>query len=164
MFEVRLHGSLWKTASPRRAEEWHRALDELNAHNGIAFADGAPCDDAAIEVVCPPDGSYLIRTWSDGIRPGATITLAAAQLAEHFDDYGTTIRQMVHVDREAPVRGFEALDYAKRVVHDEAAAFISESLAPLVMMDLADARRLFTLVFLVGTDIPEELVRYHRMH
>ena len=102
MFEVRLHGSLWKTASPRRAEEWRRALDELNGHNGIAFADGAPCDDAAIEVVCPPDGSYLIRTWSDGIRPGATITLASAQLAEHFDDYGTTIRQMVHVDREAP--------------------------------------------------------------
>lgn len=164
MFEVRLHGALWKQVSPRRADEWRRALDELNSHNGIAFADGSPCEDAAVELVCPPDGSYIVRTWTDGIRPGASVTLDARPLAEHFDEYGTTIRQMVHVDREAPVRGFEALDYAKRVVHDEAAAFISESLASLLTMDLADARRLFTLVFLVGTDIPEELVRYHRMH
>ena len=56
------------------------------------------------------------------------------------------------------------IDYAKRIVHDDAAAFLRESLADVVQMDLSDARRLFTLIFLVGTDLPETLVRYHRRH
>jgi uncharacterized protein (UPF0262 family) len=85
-------------------------------------------------------------------------------VAEHVAEYTATISQLAHVDREAPVRGFEALDYAKRVVHDDAAAALKDALASVVRMDLADARRIFTLFFLLATDLPEELVRYHRFH
>ncbi len=163
MFEVRLHGAVWKRASPRRSEEWRRSLSELNKANHIRGAID-PSDDPALEVVRPPDGGLKIRVYRRGFDLERTFELAPDRVEELFGDYGATILQMVHIDREAPVRGFEALDYAKRVIHDEAAGYLMELLAPTVEMDLDDARRLFTLVFLVGTDLPEEFVRYHRLH
>lgn len=163
MFEVRLHGALWKRVGEHRAAEWRRALDELNLANEIALV-GEAVEEPALELVRPPDGSYHVRVYRDGFELLADIALDPASVADFFDEYGATITQMVHVDREAPVRGFEAIDYAKRVVHDEAAGFLRETLEQTVTMPLSDARRLFTLIFLVGTDLPEAMVRYHRRH
>lgn len=163
MFEVRLHGALWKRVTSTRAEEWRRALDELNQDNSITPV-GDAIEEPAIELVRPPDGSYHIRIYQEGFDRVGSVELDRTSMESYFSDYSATISQMVHVDREAPVRGFEAIDYAKRVVHDEAAGFLRESLEGLVDIDLADARRFFTLVFLVGTDLPEALVRYHRRH
>jgi hypothetical protein len=162
VIEVRLHGALWKRAAEKRADEWRRALAEINATNAARLV--APVEDPSLEFVRPPDGSFRVRVYASGYELVEEHVLDPARVQELFDDYGATIRQLVHVDREAPVRGFEAIDYAKRVIHDEAAAFLRESLQSVVLLDLADARRLFTLVFLIGTDLPEELVRYHRRH
>ena len=164
MFEIRLHGALWKTVPSTRADEWRRALDELNHSNTIEAESIDAGDEPALEIVRPPDGSYQLRVYRDGFDLIERITLDPERLGYLFDEYGATIRQMVHVDREAPVRGFEALDYAKRVVHDEAADFLMDTVAQKLSVELRDARRLFTLIFLVGTDLPEKLVRYHRMH
>ncbi|MCA9299100.1 MAG: UPF0262 family protein [Phycisphaerales bacterium] len=164
MFEVRLHGALWKSTTPARADEWRRALEEINASNSIEASGFEVGDEPAIEVVRPPTGEYLLRLYRDGFDQAAQIQLEPERMTYLFDEYGATIRQMVHVDREAPIRGFEALDYAKRVVHDEAGEYLMDVLADHVLLDLVDARRLFTLIFLVGTDIPEELVKYHRIH
>ncbi len=163
MFEVRLHGALWKRVPEPRAAEWRRALDELNIANDIEMV-GDPVSEPALELVRPPDDSFHVRVYRDGFELVSSVELDVAAVEGFFEEYSATIRQMVHVDREAPVRGFEAIDYAKRVVHDEAASFLRESLEQTVQMDLPDARRLFTLIFLVGTDLPEALVRYHRRH
>lgn len=166
MIEVRLHGAFWKSATASRAEEWRRSLTELNTLNGIAVRDAswAGAEDVALELVRPPDGTFEFRLYLDGWTCVATMPLPPDAIGHAFTEYDTTIRQMVHVDKEAPVRGFEALDYAKRVVHDEAATVILGALEEVLAVDLEDARRLFTLVFLVGTDLPESLVRYHRRH
>lgn len=164
MFEIRIHGALWKRAGAKRAEEWRRSLDELNADNGIRSQLDDPLEEPALELVRPPDGAFRFRVYQDGFELVADIELDRAGVEDLFGEYEATIRQLVHVDREAPARGFEAIDYAKRIVHDDAAAFLRESLANVVQMDLSDARRLFTLIFLVGTDLPETLVRYHRRH
>ena len=164
MIELRLHGSLWKTVSTTRAEEWRRALDEINADNDVHCSAVEDDDEPALELVRPPDETYHFRVYRNGFDLVTSTQLDGGELSRFFDEYGATIRQMALVDRDAPVRGFEALDYAKRVVHDEAAQFIIDSLRESLKLELADARRLFTLVFLVGTDIPEELVKYHRFH
>lgn len=161
MIELRLHGALWRTVGAERSREWTRALDEFNATNG---ATTTLADRAWLELVEPPDGPVQVRLHDEDHVEVGRVQLARDVLAEHLDEYGAVIRQMVHVDREAPVRGFEALDYAKRIVHDEAGAWLVEALEPLARLDLADARRLFTVLFLVETDLPEHLVRYHRMH
>lgn len=163
MLEVRIHGALWKRATTRRAGEWRHSLEELNASNAIEPVDGT-IEDAALELVRPPDDGYRIRLYRDGFDLVEDIELDRGMVQGFFDEYAATIRQLVHVDREAPVRGFEAIDYAKRVIHDEAASFLRETLDGVVRLELSDARRLFTLIFLVGTDLPEALVRYHRRH
>lgn len=164
VFEIRIHGALWKRVGAHRAGEWRHSLDELNQDNGIESALDEPLDEPALELVQPPDGSYRFRVYRDGFDLVADVALDRASVQSLFDEYEATIRQLVHVDREAPVRGFEAIDYAKRIVHDDAAAFLRDALSEVVRMDLADARRLFTVIFLVGTDLPEALVRYHRRH
>ena len=163
MLEVRLHGALWKQATTSRAEEWRRSLDELNASNALATV-GGPLEEPAIELVRTPDEGYELRLYREGFDCVARVTLDRSAVEGFLAEYSATISQLVHVDRDAPVRGFEAIDYAKRVVHDEAAGFLREAVEDVVAMDLADARRVFTLLFLIGTDLPEALVRYHRMH
>lgn len=164
MFEIRLHGALWKSVPEARAAEWRRTLADLNQQNGIAAGTIPVDEEPALELVRRPDGRFLFRLYADGWTCAGEYELEPDAVEGFFDEYDATIRQMVHVDRQAPVRGFEALDYAKRVVHDEAGAYLLERLRPDVALELDDARRLFTLVFLVGTDLPEELVRYHRRH
>jgi uncharacterized protein (UPF0262 family) len=62
------------------------------------------------------------------------------------------------------MRDWEALDMAKKGVHDEAGMRIRKALRPHLEVDLKLARRIFTLVFLVVSDIPAELVKRHRRH
>jgi uncharacterized protein (UPF0262 family) len=163
--EIRLHGALWRQTPPGRADEWRRALDELNQFNGVLPRQPTGSTEApALEFALRPDDVWEVRFYADGVRRTDTLELPPVMVAEHVAEYTATISQLAHVDREAPVRGFEALDYAKRVVHDDAAAALKDALASVVRMDLADARRIFTLFFLLATDLPEELVRYHRFH
>lgn len=161
--DICLHGALWRAASPGRADEWRRVLDELAQMNSIAAVD-AEVSGAALELLQTPDGEWQFRLLHDGVRRGATCPIPGGLFETHLDEYRTIIERLAHMGRDAPVRGFEALDYAKRVVHDDAAATLMEALQGLVRMELVDARRLFTLFFLASTDLPESLVRYHRYH
>ncbi len=164
MFEIRLHGALWKSATQERSAEWRRTVAELNRANTIAAGSVSLGEEPALELVRLPNQTFVLRLYADGWSRSHEFPFEPAEVQSFFDEYDATIRQMVHVDRQAPARGFEALDYAKRVVHDEAGAWLIQRLRPELELELDDARRLFTLVFLVGTDLPESLVRYHRRH
>lgn len=164
MMELRLHGALWRGASPQRRSEWQRCLEEFNTENEAASSEAEGGDEPSLELVRLPSQSFQLRVYRDSFERVAQVDLDAEALAPLIADYGTTIRQMVHVDQDAPARGFESLDYAKRVVHDEAASFVRQSLAPTVALGERDARLLFTLIFLIAGDLPEEWVRYHRSH
>lgn len=149
----RIHPALVKTANPARLAEWKRVLDEYNE------AGDAP---VVIEIALPPDDHVQFRVEQ---ASGPTLVRVTTRTLEPLlAEYAETIRHMVRIDREAPARGFEALDYAKRVVHDEGADLLRAQLRAVVPLEIDDARHLFTLVFLVASDLPEELVRYHRRH
>lgn len=152
--DLLVHPSLWRSASAERAADWRRVLEEFNV------ARNRSRETVTIEIVELPEHGVAMRIGEEG----SIVTLPQAEREQHFSDYGDTISNMVRIDREAPVRGFEALDYAKRTIHDEAAAWLMELLRGRVELDLATARRLFTMLFLVASDLPEELVRYHRRH
>lgn len=156
-YEVRLHGSLWKSAEKMRRQEWIQALGELNGDLPDEVALG-------IELVRPPGCPWQIRVYRDGTELTDTLEPDPRELERCIHEYGATIRQLVRVDRQAPVRGVEALDYAKRVVHDEAASLLRETLSGHLGLSLEEARKLFTVLFLAASDLPAELVRYHRYH
>lgn len=156
-FEVRLHGSLWKSADKVRRQEWTQALGELNGsdHEDV---------DLGIEFVRPPGCPWQIRIYREGTHLIDTVEPEQPEIERCIEEYGATIRQLVHMDKQAPMRGFEALDYAKRVVHDEAAALLRDTVAGHIQLSLDQARKLFTVLFLAASDLPAELVRYHRFH
>lgn len=52
-----------------------------------------------------------------------------------------------------PPAQIEALDQERKRAHDEASALVAERLAPAIAMDAATARRLFTLVSALGSDL-----------
>ena len=161
MVEVTLHGALWRGAEEARREEWRRMIEEINADNEV---DPRAPGEFSLELVRLPGGSFQWRLNRDFFERVDAVVLDEARLDVLFEDYASTIRQMVRMDRDAPARGFESMDYAKRVVHDEAADYLLGALQPMVSLRAEDARRLFTLIFLVGGDLPAELVRYHRAH
>lgn len=162
MMDLRLHGAIWRSADDRR-DAWKRALDELNADN-VLRAPPWDDDDLSLEIVRLPSGAFLLRLYKDVFERLGEVALDIDALHTVFQDYAQTIRHMVHVHEDAPARGFESLDHAKRVVHDEAAVVIRDAMTPLIEITDDDARRLFTLLFLIGGDLPEEMVRFHLYH
>lgn len=163
MMELRLHGAIWRSGDDRK-QEWQRALDALNQHNSIvapAFADEV---DLSLEIVRLPSETFMMRLHRNVFDRLGDIQLDPDSMREHFADYTHTIKQMAHLHQDAPARGFESMDYAKRVVHDEAAAFIKNAAHPLFDMPEEDARRIFTLIFLIGGELPAELVLFHKFH
>lgn len=162
MMDLRLHGAIWRSADDRR-DAWQRALDELNTDNTL-HAPQWPDGDLSLEIVRLPSGAFLLRVYQDVFERLAEIALDPKEVNAVFADYAQTIRHMVHMHEDAPVRGFESLDHAKRVVHDEAAALMQTSLSPVVEATNEDARRLFTLLFLIAGDLPEHMVRFHLYH
>lgn len=161
--EIRLHGAVWRSADTQRREEWQRMLDELNADNQMSPKSGE-AGDFSLEVVRLPSQSFQIRILRDVFERMGEVTFEPERMDSLFRDYSTTIRQMVRMDGDSPARGFESMDYAKRVVHDEAADYVRSVLSEFLNIALVDARRIFTLIFLIGGDLPADLVRYHRVH
>jgi hypothetical protein len=166
----RIADELWDGARPEREREWLHALMDLNAeHDGHEpvftihrRADGG----AAIALMLPGGGERVAELSYDMLR-------------DPFREYREIIARLARADGGTlGMRDWESLDYAKKMVEDEAAARIRKALTPHMasagsagaaaalpaVIDLRLARRLFTLVFLVACDVPAELVTRHRRH
>jgi uncharacterized protein (UPF0262 family) len=59
-------------------------------------------------------------------------------------------------------RQMETLDYAKKLVHDDAGDTVYHAFEAHLAIDHATARRLFTLIFLLSNELPETMVTRHR--
>ncbi len=152
----RIADELWDGTRPDREREWQDALLDLNLeHDGhppvLTFAKGA--DGGVVIYVEKADGH-------------AEVGLSFDMLRDPFRDYREIIARLARADGGAfGMRDWESLDYAKKLVHDEAGMRVRKALRPhLEALDLKLARRLFTLIFLIAVDLPAELVRRHRRH
>lgn len=150
--KFRIDPSLLENASEMREREWQMALVDLNAD-----ADG---EEPTLTVHRRKDGGADIHvthsTTADGIAE-----LGRDKMRRQFRDYRHVIEQISGAGVFG-ARQFETLDYAKKLVHDEAGEVIAEALQPFTDIDHKTARRLFTLVFLIGSELPEAMVTRHR--
>lgn len=154
--KFRLAPSLFEDdVSPAREQEWQLALTDLNAD-----ADG---EEPTLTLSRRKDGGADITV--TGLADDATgvAELSKDRLRRQFRDYRHVIQQISGAGAFG-ARQFETLDYAKKLVHDEAGEVIQEALDPFVTIDHRTARRLFTLVFLISSALPDNLVRRHRSH
>jgi uncharacterized protein (UPF0262 family) len=75
-----------------------------------------------------------------------TIRLGLARFKRPVRDYFAICESYFKAVRSDAPRGLEAIDMARRSVHNEAAELLQECLADKVEMDFDTARRLFTLI------------------
>ena len=94
----------------------------------------------------------------------AEFRLLWASLRVPLKEYEEVIEAIIQVGSSGTRDRYEAMDYGKKVVHDEAGELIQELLEDFVELPLAAARSLFTLLFLCKSTLPADLVRYHKSH
>ena len=78
--------------------------------------------------------------------PHGKVLLSLAPLRKTIKDYFLVCENYYKAIRSAPPHQIEALDMARRTLHDEGARELKERLEAKVETDLDTARRLFTLV------------------
>ena len=78
--------------------------------------------------------------------PHGKVLLSLAPLRKTVKDYFLVCENYYKAIRTAPPHQIEALDMARRTLHDEGARELKERLEGKVETDLDTARRLFTLV------------------
>jgi uncharacterized protein (UPF0262 family) len=81
----------------------------------------------------------------DGTAPGR-MTVSLTPLRKTMKDYFLVCESYYKAIRTAPPHQIEALDMARRTLHDEGAAELQKRLTDKVETDFDTARRLFTLV------------------
>jgi uncharacterized protein (UPF0262 family) len=140
--ELRIDEATWGSGSPQRKHEWRLAVSELVDEGLFELADGAPgplrgllllSDGAAELTVSSPDG------------PVARETVPLQHVRPLADEYIQVCVEMGKLGEGKNSPKLEALDIAKRLVHDEAGELM-RALLRTFRPDHATARRLFTLL------------------
>jgi uncharacterized protein (UPF0262 family) len=90
-----------------------------------------------------------------------TIRMGLARLRRPIRDYFAICESYFKTVRSQQPRGIEAIDMARRGLHNEAAELLQECLKDKVEMDFDTARRLFTLVCVLHLKQPASSVRAH---
>lgn len=153
---VRLHPRLYVDVGPDRAREWRSTLMDM-----AMDARGAGAEDVTLTLDRRDCGGVDLHVE----RAGELTTLEAPYklLRRHFREYRGIIEQLARSTRGAyGARDLETLDYAKKLAHDDAAETLAGLLAGVLEIQHVMARRLFTLIFLVSSELPEDLVTRHR--
>jgi uncharacterized protein (UPF0262 family) len=92
------------------------------------------------------DNRLAIGLKDEADRPLETIKLGLARFKRPVRDYFAICESYFKAVRSDSPKGLEAIDMARRAVHNEAAELLQECLAGKVEMDFDTARRLFTLI------------------
>ena len=158
-----LDPELFRTASNSRLREWNQALAELNERLSQEDASTDGLDELVVTLHKREDDGVDFAICASPRAAPAIVRVSGRRLIPHFNEYRGVIGQLTSVvSGVAAVRQMEALDYAKKLVHDEAGETLQRALGDQVALEHDVARRLFTLVFLISSSVPEGLVRPHR--
>jgi len=137
--EIRIDEALWSSASELRRQEWRTLIADLLDEGPIA-----PASTARRLIVRMAAKTIVLELVGDD-----EIAFAEEVLAQHFDEYLSIIRKMVEDDISA--QRLEALDMAKKVVHDRAGRSIQQHAARFAD-GLEPFRRLFSLLVALRVD------------
>jgi uncharacterized protein (UPF0262 family) len=92
------------------------------------------------------EGRLAIVLRDDGGGEAGAIRMGLARFRRPIRDYFAICESYFRAVRGDAVRGIEAIDMARRALHNEAAELLQTCLAGKVEMDFDTARRLFTLI------------------
>ena len=119
------------------------AIFDLLEGNRFALAGR----DGPFRVVMRVEESRLaIDVRDDAGAQVETVRLGLARFRRPIRDYFHICESYFKAVRSADTRSIEAIDMARRGIHNEAAELLKDCLSPQVEVDFDTARRLFTLI------------------
>jgi len=139
---IEIDAATTASASALQRAEW-RVLAEDLASAGLATTSGA-------SVLIVSRAGHLAAIRLEGAEGAlATHPLDSSTLTALFDEYVGIVKMMIAED--VPLPRLEALDMAKKVVHDRAARTLSAEM-PMLHGSAEAMRRLFSLVVALRVD------------
>jgi len=142
--ELLLSESLWHQASDERRAGWKKLMDEVRRETD--FLDTLEVLRLELEV-----GRLRLVGVNAAGEAEADVVVDRAQLNPLMDEYLDIVRQLGDPERPLGVTRLEALDMAKRVVHDRAGRLLLRR-GRALGLSLASARRLFSLLVALAHD------------
>lgn len=159
--EILIDDATWEAATPARRLEWSVVLDELLADHRFGVEPPSGPEDRLRLLLTVRAGSILCDARTRGGRVVAHEEIALEALDSHLREYFAICREMGELAEGVNSPKLEALDIAKRLVHDESAETV-QSLFRALRPDHATARRLFTMIVTLHFDTTR-LVRPHHL-
>lgn len=144
--DFRFDETTWKTASPLRQGEWKVLLGEL-----LEDGEFTSALDALYVLVTPTSESFLFEALDEEGLVKHSIRMDASLLADAIREYGGIIERLDGSGHHYDTAWFQAVDMAKRVVHDRAAGILHRAIGS-ISEDQATLRRLFSILFSVRVD------------
>lgn len=145
MKDIRIDEALWSSAPHLRRLEWRTLIADLLDAEEVAprarlMHIKMDADDVVITLELEVEDAEARR--QERLIPGSI-------LRAHFEEYLQIVRAMIEPD--VPAMRLEALDMAKKVVHDRAARALAEH-APELAADHEGYRRLYSLIVALKVD------------
>lgn len=153
--DIRLDEATWAGGSRERRLEWRVALRELLEEH--QFEASMPA--LAMLIIYRDGDVHLAGSSSEGDRL-ISIDIPRQAMAGHLEEYLSICKEMSKLGNANAAR-YEALDIAKRLVHDDAADTLL-GLCRALRPDLSTCRRLFTLLVTLYVDTTRLAVPHHR--
>lgn len=146
---IEIDDSALPPASPEIEQERRVAVFDLLEDNSFALAerDGAaiPPGPYALELAVR-DGRLVFSVDDDAGGHIGAFHLALGPLRQVIKDYDQIRASYFEAVKSMPPARIEAIDMARRGIHNEGAQTLQERLAGKAAVDIDTARRLFTLV------------------
>ena len=149
LFDVRLDDTGLPAPTPEIEQERRVAVFDLVEENRfVPVPDEGPA---------PPPGPYrlnlgirdrrlLFELSTEAGEPAGSFHLSLAPFAQIVKDYFAICASYFDAVKRLPPAQIEAIDEGRRSIHDEGARLLLERLEGKAEIDLATARRLFTIV------------------
>jgi uncharacterized protein (UPF0262 family) len=144
--EVSIDERMAREASDARRLEWATLVREL-----VAACEGSPRDDAHTLHITRLERAFGLALLDEAGDELAFVSTTFEALAEHMDEYVDIVRQISREDASLGVLRLEALDMAKKVVHDRAGRMLKKACREM-RFDLETSRRLFSLLVSLRID------------
>jgi uncharacterized protein (UPF0262 family) len=141
LLEILIDDATWEAAGEPRRHEWQAVISELLDEHHFDL----PGHGTLRLLVTDAPSQVTLEAVEAGGATIAQVSIRISELNEQLIEYVATCREMVNCGQSANSPKLEALDIAKRLIHDEAAEVL-QGLCRVLRPDHPTARRLFTLV------------------
>src|SRR4051812_24109762 len=144
LIAIELGEGLGRARTPDAEHERRIAIYDLLEENSFTV-EGRDCGPYRLELATA-EGRLLLDIRTEAGEPLIVIGLSMSPFRRIVKDYFTLCESYYRAIRNSSPRQIEAIDMARRALHNEGSELLRERLDGKVTIDFDTARRLFTLV------------------